>query len=362
MSENIYKELIEKVEGGKKVVMVTKVNDSNFQDNSVEEKFILTEEYIQKQKYISTLEETIFEKATVALATGNIQFIKTTENEAYLIEPYFPEPRIIVFGGGHIAKPLVEFGKKVGFKLTVIDDRPSFANTKRFPKADKVICESFEKSFNFINFNKSTFAVIVTRGHRHDTECLREVLKYETAYVGMIGSKRRVKGVMDQLASEGYPEEILDKINAPIGIEIGAVTPEEIALSIIAEIIKYRRTSSDTKGSSEPVKVNWPEFDNEVLSELSKEENCTKAIVTITSSKGSVPRKAGAKMVVWPDGKIAGSIGGGCSEGEVIIKAYEVIRSGRSHIENVDMTNEVAEEEGMVCGGTMEVLIEPFHK
>lgn len=362
MSENIYKDLIDKVEAGKKVVMVTKVNNSSFENKFSEEKCILTEEYLHQQKYISTLDENILEKSILALETGNIQFIKTSENEAYLIEPYFPEPQLIVFGGGHIAKPLVEFGKKVGFKLTVIDDRPSFANTERFPEADKVLCERFEKSFDFINFNKSTFVVIVTRGHRHDIDCLREVLKYEIGYVGMIGSKRRVKGVMDQLISEGYSKEVLAKVNSPIGIEIGAVTPEEIAISIIAEVIKYRRLSGKKTEGNIPTKVNWPEFDKEVLNELSKEENCTKAIVTITSSKGSVPRKAGAKMVVWPHGKIVGSIGGGCSEGEVIIKAYEAIRSGRYHIENVDMTNEVVEEAGMVCGGTMEVLIEVFKK
>lgn len=362
MSENIYKELIDKVEDGKKIVMVTKVDNSNFEDKFSESKVILTEEYLHQQKYISTLDKNIFEKSILALDTGNIQFIKTSDNESYLIEPYFPEPKLIIFGGGHIAKPLVEFGKKVGFNITVIDDRPSFANSKRFLEADKVLCESFEKSFDSLNLNKSTFAVIVTRGHRHDIDCLREVLKYETGYVGMIGSKRRVKGVMDQLISEGYSKEVLDKVNSPIGIEIGAVTPEEIAVSIIAEVIKYRRLSDKKTEGNKPIKVNWPEFDKEVLSELSKDENITKAIVTITASKGSVPRKAGAKMVVYTHGKIVGSIGGGCSEGEVIIKAYEVIRTGKYQIENVDMTNEIAEEAGMVCGGTMEVLIEPFHK
>lgn len=361
MSGNVYKGLMDRVEEGKKVVMITKVNDSSYDNKASVEKIILEEEEILNIDN-GALCGSIREKTEEALETGNIQFVKSSDNDAYLIEPYFPEPNLIVFGGGHIAKPLVDFGKKAGFKLTVIDDRPSFANSQRFPDADRVLCESFEKSFNLISLNKATFAVIVTRGHRHDIDCLREVLKYDTAYVGMIGSRRRVKGVMDQLISEGYLKEVLDKVNSPIGIEIGAVTPAEIAISIIAEVIKYRRLGGKTMYGNKPIKVNWPEFDRDVLSKLSEEENLDKAIVTITSSRGSVPRKAGAKMVVWLNGKITGSIGGGCSEGEIIIKAYEAIRSRRYLIENINMTDEIAEDVGMVCGGTMEVLIEPFYK
>lgn len=360
MDVNTYKSLFDEVDAGKKAVVVTKLNNSDCNCKPLGSKIVFTEESLSTYCSSVDFDETIYQKIKYALESGNLQFVTVSDKEAYLIEPYFPEPRLIVFGGGHIARPLVEFGAKAGFSVTVIDDRPSFANKQRFPDAENVICESFEKCFNLINLNESAFAVIVTRGHRYDMDCLKQVLKYNTAYTGMIGSRRRVKNVMEQLLNEGYSKEKLDKVNAPIGLEIGAVTPEEIAFSIISQVISYRRLVDKKTGIIKPVKANWPEFDKDVLMELTKEESFTKAIITIVSSKGSVPRKAGAKMIVWRDGKIVGSIGGGCSEGSVIVTAHEVIRNGAYQTQRVDMTGNIAEDEGMVCGGIMDVLIEPY--
>ncbi|MHC1719677.1 MAG: XdhC family protein [Clostridiaceae bacterium] len=350
MSENVYKQLLDIVDSGKKAAMVT-----NFENK---EKFILTEEALYEEDQMQNADKQISDKAKNALITGNLEFYKASENETYLIEPYFPEPKLIILGGGHIAKPLSLFGKRAGFQVTVIDDRPSFANTANFPDADRVICESFEKCFDLININEATFVVIVTRGHRHDLDCLRKVLNYKTAYTGMIGSKRRVKGVMEILLEEGYDKAALENVNAPIGLEIGAVTPDEIAFSIIAQLIKYRRLIYATKNNPEKIKTNWPEFDRDVVAELGKNGGDPKALVTIISTKGSVPRKSGAKMIVWPHGAITGSIGGGCSEGAVINNARYILRNGGYVIQNVDMTGYVAEEEGMVCGGIMDVAIE----
>ncbi|WP_066629601.1 XdhC/CoxI family protein [Clostridium magnum] len=356
---NIYKKLLEELELGNKAVMITVMDDKECGEKNCNRKILYTEDNIANS-CISDLNKVVYEKAKQSLETGNLEFVQVNETESYLIEPYFPEPRLIVFGGGHIAKPLVEFGARAGFLVTVIDDRPSFANTARFPGAEKVICESFDKCFDLINLNRSTFVVIVTRGHRHDMECLREVLKHDTAYVGMIGSKRRVKGAMEQLVNEGYSKKKLDKVNAPIGIEIGAVTPDEIAFSIIAQVIKYRRLADGKEEKKILSKVNWPEIDRDVLMELCEEDSLPKAIITIISTKGSVPRKAGAKMLVWSNGKVSGSIGGGCSEGEVIVKSRYLLRDREYEVHRVDMTAEVAEEEGMVCGGIMDVFLEPF--
>ncbi|WP_263487035.1 XdhC/CoxI family protein [Clostridium estertheticum] len=155
-------------------------------------------------------------------------------------------------------------------------------------------------------------------------DCLRQVLKHYTAYVGMIGSKRRVKSVMEQMLNEGYPKEKLNKVKAPISLEIGAITPEEIAISIISQVISYRRLGDITNDITRPTKTNWPEFDHEVLMELCKEDNSPKAIITIVSTKGSVPRNVG----------------------------YQ--------IQSIDMRGTIAEDEGMVCGGIMDVIIESF--
>lgn len=358
MNKNVYKSLLHETNNGKKSVIVTKLCSKDYEIISSRNKTIFTEESLNDENCRNSMNETVYKMAGYALETGNLQYVKVSEEEAYLIEPYFPEPHLIILGGGHIAKPLAEFGSKAGFLVTVIDDRPSFANKERFPSAEKVICESFDKCFDLLNINESCFVVIVTRGHRHDMDCLRQVLNYNTAYTGMIGSKRRVKGVMEQMLEEGYPKERIDGVNAPIGLDIGAITPEEIAFSIISQVISFRRLYDKTLGRKRKDKVNWPEFDRDVLEELSKDETSPKAIITIVATKGSVPRKAGAKMLVWPFGKILGSIGGGCSEGAVINSARDIIRNKGYMMQRIDMTADIAEEEGMVCGGIMDVVIE----
>ncbi|AOT71472.1 XdhC family protein [Geosporobacter ferrireducens] len=358
MNTNAYKSLLNELDAGKKAVMVTIMNDKENERNASPEKIVITEEKLRVCHSIDNLDGIIYQKAQLALESGNIQFVKGQDTITHLMEPYFPEPRLIVLGGGHIAKPLVEFGARLGFLVTVIDDRPSFANEGRFPDAERVICESFERCFDLLSVNESAYVVIVTRGHRHDLDCLRQVLKYRTAYIGMIGSKRRVKSVKEQLLGEGYSQEQLNKVNAPIGLDIGAVTPDEIAISIIAQVIGYRRLTGAASGNASASKINWPELDRAVLEELGKGENDPKAVVTVISTKGSVPRKAGAKMLVWPCGRTLGSIGGGCSEGEIIHMARDILRDGGCRIHQIDMTGQIAEDEGMVCGGIMEVLIE----
>jgi xanthine dehydrogenase accessory factor len=230
MIDNAYRKLLAEVDAGCKAVMVTNLDKKK--------KSIITQEITLEDVPAHDLNGHLLEKAKNSVRTGLPEFFKLPDTgETYLLEPYFPEPKLIIFGGGHIAKPLCEFGKRAGFSVTVIDDRPSFANKARFPEADNVICESFEKCFGLINLNEATFATIVTRGHRHDLDCIREVLKHKTAYTGMIGSKRRIRGVMEILLEEGYGREALDRVNAPIGLDIGAVTPDEIAISIVAQLI-----------------------------------------------------------------------------------------------------------------------------
>lgn len=359
MNSDIYRSLKSELDKGKKAVVVTFMKDSG--GDSTYKKIILKEEQLLASSTINNLDEIYVSQARSALETGDLQYIQDANGAGILIEPYFPESRLIVLGGGHIAKPLVEFGSKVGFLVTVVDDRPMFANQDRFPDAEKVICENFNNCFTGLNLNESSFVVIVTRGHRHDFDCLKQALNYKTAYIGMIGSKRRVKMVKEQLLDEGYPAELINKVNAPIGLDIGAVTPEEIAISIIAQVISYRRLASKSIKDTAAVKVNWPELDRPVLDELCKDGEDPRALITIIATKGSVPRKAGAKMLVWPYGKIMGSIGGGCAEGEVINTARQIIGSRGLKIQDIDMTGQIAEEEGMVCGGIMKALIEDYN-
>ncbi len=153
-------------------------------------------------------------------------------------EEYSSSRRALVFGGGHISLPLVEFLSRMDFAVTVVDDRPEFANAARFPWAKKVICESFTRVLKGdLAIDKNTAVIIVTRGHRYDLDCLKATLAQDSGYIGMIGSKRRTVGIIELIREEGFSAEAIRKLHAPIGIDIGAATPTEIALSIAAQVV-----------------------------------------------------------------------------------------------------------------------------
>lgn len=270
-------------------------------------------------------------------------------------EPVLPQERLIVLGGGHIALPVCEFGARCGFTVCVVDDRPDFANTARFPDAAQVICDSFENGIRRLQITPFDYVVVITRGHRHDADCLRVLLPgAEPAYLGMIGSRRRTKGLLEMLKEEGYDEGRLQKICTPIGLNIGAVTPGEIAVSILSEVIAYKRLPEH----GDPRRYcNDSDVELSTLRYLA-ENHEPKAVVTVIETKGSTPRGTGAKMAVSPLGKVTGSIGGGCSEAAVIQDAVRIIGTGRYQLVDIDLTGEVAESDGMVCGGTMKVLVE----
>ena len=169
--------------------------------------------------------------------------ISSVTKAAYrlLLEPPTTVVKLLILGAGHIALPLATMAKIVGFEVTVVDDRPSFANSARFSTADTIICNDFERAIEEININPQTFVVIITRGHRYDKVCLQKVIKQPAAYIGMIGSRKRVKALIAELEEEGVPSELLQKLYSPIGLKIGAETPEEIAVSILSELIKVQR-------------------------------------------------------------------------------------------------------------------------
>jgi xanthine dehydrogenase accessory factor len=357
MTSGVYNSLKCELDKGEKAVVATLI-DERGSNREVSDKITLTEEQVKTSNIIDRLGAAAADKARSALETGILQYIRASKGTSILIEPYFPQPRLIVLGGGDIARPLVEFGAKAGFLVTVIDDRPMFACRDRFPDADKIICESFSSSLSQLALNEYSFVVIVTREHRQDVDCLRAVLNCKTAYTGMIGSRQSVSGIKNQLISEGYSADRIDMVNAPIGLDIGADTPEEIAISIMAQVIGCRRHAGTATDKTALDKLYWPVLERPVLEELCKDTKDPRALITVLETKGSVPRKAGTKMLVWAFGMTVGSIGGGYAEGEVINTAWKVIGSGGTEIHDIDLTGQIAEEEGMVCGGIMRVLIE----
>ncbi len=157
------------------------------------------------------------------------------------IEPIDPQPRAFIFGAGHISKSLCRVSEMIGFATTVIDNRETFANRERFPDAGEVFAEEYEDVFGKLEVNSSSYLIIVTRGHRDDMRVLKWAVTTPARYIAMIGSKRKVIGVVRELEKEGIPAERFERVSAPMGLDIGALTPEEIAVSVAAEMIAVHR-------------------------------------------------------------------------------------------------------------------------
>src|SRR5436309_2421008 len=157
------------------------------------------------------------------------------------IEPVLPPALLYIFGAGHVSASLYKTAKDVGFDVTVIDDRETYASRERFPEAREVIAQDFDQAMNSLQITETAYIVIVTRGHRDDMQVLRWAVQTKARYVGMIGSKRKTIGIFRELLKEGIPEQLFERVHAPVGLDIGAITPDEIAISITAELIAARR-------------------------------------------------------------------------------------------------------------------------
>jgi len=157
------------------------------------------------------------------------------------IEPILPRALLYVFGGGHVSVNLYKVAQNAGFDVIVVDDREAYANRERFPEAQQVIAEDFDQAIAKLSPTESSYIVIVTRGHRDDMRVLRWAVQTRARYVGMIGSKRKTIAIFRELEREGLSAALFDRVHAPIGLDIGAITPEEIAISITAELIAVRR-------------------------------------------------------------------------------------------------------------------------
>lgn len=167
--------------------------------------------------------------------------VSSVGNGEVFIEPVGKGPVLLLFGGGHISQEVAPLAKRVGFDVVVVDDRPEFANRDRFPWADRIVVEDFERVGEVLPADEDSYVVIVTRGHLHDYTVLKQYLRSPARYIGMIGSRRKRDLIYRQLLEEGYTQEDLERVHAPIGLPIGAETPQEIAVSIVGELIKVRR-------------------------------------------------------------------------------------------------------------------------
>ena len=182
-------------------------------------------------------------------ATIMIEYVDP-KNPGNFVEDFKTTSQAYIFGGGHVSKALDPVLRHIDFETTIIDDREEYANTQRFPEARAtVVCDDFDNCFDGIETDEDSFIIIVTRGHRGDLKVLRQALRKPHAYLGMIGSRRKNALLFEQLLSEGFTQEELDGVHAPIGLEIKSETPEEISISIAAEIIRVRAEHNEAEAA-----------------------------------------------------------------------------------------------------------------
>lgn len=280
----------------------------------------------------------------------NASNAKWTE-QAFFAETFLRRNRLIICGAGHIAIALVRMARWLPFELTVMDDRTAFVKEAEKAGADHVVCAPFDEAIASVAGDDAPYFIIATRGHRHDEVCLKAIEPLANQYVGMLGSKRRVQMLKKDLEESGMCLDFLNALHAPIGLSIFAKTPEEIAISILGEIIREKNKCERSIGFPEAL----------LASILDPAYRTTgKALVTIIARKGSVPREVGAKMLVMADGRCIDTIGGGCMEAEIRQCALQCIDDGQAKVVQANMTAEQGAEEGMVCGGTVDVMIQPI--
>ena len=247
------------------------------------------------------------------------------------------QKKLIICGGGHVAYELAKMASHLDFYIKVIDDRKEFANKNRFDFVDEVICDSFTHLENYLSLNG--YYVVVTRGHKDDYQCVKTILNHSYDYLGMIGSKIKVKKTLKNLQNDGLSEDKLHTIHAPIGLDIHAQTPAEIAISILAEIIQEKNQKNSSFLSKELLNYKG----NGVL-------------CIIIDKSGSSPRGIGSMMVVEKE-RIIDSIGGGAIENEVIKEAKSI-----HHVtmKQYHLNNKESAKLGMICGGSNSILFIPL--
>lgn len=279
-----------------------------------------------------------YEEQLAACQDTKVLHIDETD---FFVEIYVKNPQLIILGGGHVSQPVAKIGKMLGFHVTVMDDREEFVTRERFPDADRLIKGTFEEISEKLPAYENAYYVIVTRGHLGDSTCARQIMKRPYVYLGMIGSRNKVRLTREKLLGEGFTEEQLNTIHAPIGLPIGGQMPAEIAVSITAEIVQEKN------------KYNVSYVDDAVETAVCEKE--TGVMITIISKRGSSPRGTGSKMFLDEDGRSHGSIGGGNVEFQALKYAP---KAQHCEVKTYNLSNQGGANLGMICGGEVEVLYE----
>ena len=242
---DIYREMVKMKQKGGSGILATliSINGAFYKGEGAKVLLKSTGEKVGSLSDGNQVEQKILEEGPSFLKEEKPKILVLTSEQKkveILLEPLFSEPTVFIFGAGHISEQLAPLAKKVQFRVVVMDDREIFANRQRFPDADEVLVSEFERCFDRLTIDESSYVIIVTRGHLYDGFVLEQAVRTKARYIGMIGSRKKIRTLYQNLMEKGIPKATLDRVYAPIGIDINSETPEEIAVSIVAELIKVR--------------------------------------------------------------------------------------------------------------------------
>ena len=256
MSQDVFQAVTDALARGEDAALVTIVSTSGSTPQRVGAKMVV----FPDGRTVGTIgggcyENDAFWKAKDAIRSRKPQLVKYDLNDDFAqenglvcggqmqvyIEPLEATPRLYVIGAGHVGFHLARLAHTIGFRTHILDDREKFANADRFPDAEAIVVDQIPDWLHGAEIPSSAYVVVVTRGHTHDLDALRALAARDLRYLGLIGSKAKVRRIYDALLGEGMPPECLQRVHAPVGLDIGAVSPEEIAVSILAELIAVRR-------------------------------------------------------------------------------------------------------------------------
>ena len=271
--------------------------------------------------------------------------IREMAGERVFLEPVSGGRKLVICGAGHVALCLIRLAVMLGYDTTVIEDREEFAGRAREAGAQHVACRPFGETLDGIAGDSGTAFVIMTREHVHDVECLRKILRKPYAYAGMMGSRSRTEQIRRQMLEEGADTGKVRDLHMPIGLPIGSRTPEEIAVSVAAELIAVMNAADAGEGFP-------PGMAEELAAAEKAGTGCVLAV--IAEKNGEAPRRPGTKMLVRADGSILGTVGGGYAEAQILNAAKEMIREGsrESRLVRISMIKGT-----MYCGGEIAVLL-----
>ena len=234
-------EILEAYDGGEPVSLATVVNSPNHPQLLGAKLLLRADGTVSGTLGSETLDEVALEVAQKVAAIGNTESISTEDGTEIFVEGFTTPPTLVMVGGGHVGKATADLATFLGYRVYIVDDRPEFSNEERFPYAEQTIVTPYEYWSDFLNINVNTFVVVATRGHRYDDMALESALKTRARYIGLLGSRRKTLMIYRRLLEQGATKERIREVYAPIGLNIGALTPEEIAVSIMSEVIMVRR-------------------------------------------------------------------------------------------------------------------------